>query len=307
MNKRLLLATILLVPALAALRPAPPADGEPAGVPVGTILAWWGLPRDLPVNFELCDGTWPDAKDAVFKWRKPDLRSHFIRGSETPQSFNPSAYIGDGQDQVNLTLPDTVKLTEKELPPHTHPMQHVHLIGDHVHLVGSDVELKVTDPNPKSHSHLLANHDHTLADHLHRMGEWVQVAPLTAGTGSDPFILVKDDSTADANTAFSGFSKLAANATSASLIKTGNVDGSLPLVGKGQGFVATKDLATGPGVKPVTHAPADTGAIDTSAPNSSDHTGPNITPGEQVPLQLGTVSFDNRPAYLDVVFIIRVK
>jgi hypothetical protein len=124
---RTLLSGLLLLGGLfLAVPQAPPLP--PGEVPIGTILSWWGDPKELPRGYELCDGTVVKTLDAVLRGRKPDLQSRFLRGAPDPRSFVPLAFAGGGLDEnalgnvpVNVVIADhAFALTPAQLRAHTH-------------------------------------------------------------------------------------------------------------------------------------------------------------------------------------------
>jgi hypothetical protein len=311
-----LVPAAVLVPAVALLLQQAPPPEPPGNVPIGTILAWWGEHDKLPPGFELCDGKQPEDREALFKFRKPDLRGQFLRGADTPQSFNPRADEGNGQDTVTLDLPDDAMLQEDQLPPHVHPMPHVHTIGNHAHAIGAhvhviaeDIELDPKDPPADAHTHEIPDHDHDVPLHGHTSQEHshtitVPVAKETAlvndavfnNPGETSVLIQTATNTPTTNAATVLIDDSPATTTA------GLADSTATDTGKGDGFTATEGLETGAGNAPTGLPVAQT---NTGQINGTAETGENDS--KQQPIELGEVEFDNRPAYFDVLWIIRVR
>ncbi len=75
----------------------PDIDGLKS-TPVGTIQMWSGLQTDIPLKWQLCDGT----------NGTPDLLSRFVKGAP------------DGVDSGAIGGEDTVPLDVTEIPAHGH-------------------------------------------------------------------------------------------------------------------------------------------------------------------------------------------
>jgi hypothetical protein len=288
---RRLLVVVALVPLLVALQNVAVFPPEPPGMlPVGSIVAWWGRPEQVPFGYEICDGKPSTDHDAIFRERKPDLRGRFLRGSDTPQSFNPRSYDTGGSDMVTVEIED-VLLQANQLPGHVHPMPHVHLLGDHEHDVDQDLTLATGDKS--SHTHLVSQHQHQVPDHVHPLdATWTE---LTLATGSDVNVTLLEQ----AGKVLTGSAQLPGNG-SQPFDETGNIAGAPPQSGKAQGTLATSTLGTTEGFDPATQKPDLTGPVD----------GPAITGlngSAQQPIGLEAGEADNRPAYMSVLWIIRIK
>ena len=77
-------------------------ENQASGVPVGTVLSWYGKLADIPDGFALCDGT----------NRTPDLRDRFVVGAGGEYAFGATG----GEKEVKLEATQ---------------------IGNHYHAVGS--------------------------------------------------------------------------------------------------------------------------------------------------------------------------
>ena len=75
---------------------------SPIGVPVGTVLSWYGKLADIPEGFALCDGT----------NGTPDLRDRFVVGAGGEYALGATG----GEKEVKLEATQ---------------------IGNHYHAVGS--------------------------------------------------------------------------------------------------------------------------------------------------------------------------
>jgi len=90
----------------------------PLSHPIGSIVMWSGILKEIPDGWFLCDGT----------EGTPNLTTRFIRGSR--DTFDPGGTGGT----------DTHTLVEAELPSHTHTVSdptHIHTAGDRSGAPGS--------------------------------------------------------------------------------------------------------------------------------------------------------------------------
>lgn len=71
-----------------------------AGVPVGTIVAFFGADMDIPDGWAACDGGPVPADSTLGVGRLPDLRGRFIRGSS---GMTRTEVVSGGQDEVERT------------------------------------------------------------------------------------------------------------------------------------------------------------------------------------------------------------
>lgn len=245
-------------------------ESEALDVPIGGILAWWGKATDIPHGFEVCDGTVVNTPKAVLRGPKPNLQDRFVRGARDHRSFVPQAFEGGGSDTITLGMNTGAHaLTVAELPSHSHSMR------SHSH----------TTPN---HSHAIAPHDHGM-DHVHQVDDHTH----TDGVGN----------AANAGTPGGGGSVS---------VLTPNASGTT------QGL-ATPPLRTQTPIHPTTFAAKRVTDANTAALGTANDGGGGATSTEPAS-NTGTIgsgaghshpiaaaAIDNRPAYLDVIFIIRVK
>lgn len=249
-------------------KPRPPAPE----IPIGGVILWWGRAVDIPEGFEACDGTVVSTKDAVLKGAKPNMQSKFVRGAENYRSFVPTEYSGGGNDSVSfqgVVEDHKFSLAAAQLPAHTHTVkEHAHDISAHTHAVGA-------------HTHAVAGHNHAVAGHVHSYGEVTVVDNGTlyfkTGTAADadssPIDSVKTVTVAASPTSSTALTTdTKALTTEAKALKT---DKSTDGLKTGQTALTTNP--TGAAAVEVTLAHAAKG------------------------------SFDNKPAYVDIVFLIRVK
>lgn len=116
-------------------------------LPSGTILIWSGIAANIPMGWQLCDGT----------NGTPDLRSRFVMGG------GGSVIVGTTGGSANYTL----TLSESNLPAHTHSMagittsaagSHTHSassggLPDHKHYFAGDDQLVfITEQAPEGRS-----------------------------------------------------------------------------------------------------------------------------------------------------------
>jgi hypothetical protein len=100
----------------------------PPGVPVGTVVAWWGNSANPPEGWVVCSGqTISDPQSPLNGMAVPDLRDKFVRG--TVGNVRPTAPTG-GVDTVNLAHSHTVH-------SHSHSMAHTHTVNNHTHDMGN--------------------------------------------------------------------------------------------------------------------------------------------------------------------------
>jgi hypothetical protein len=254
MNKQALLALPLFLLATASAREDPqqsppqnpPLDTgqrlaalEQVVVPVGGVILWWGDASALPPGFEVCDGTVPFHRNATLKERKPDLRDRFVKCAKDISGYRPRNALEGGANEtpVRRTLPYALK--PDDLPPHQHPIAHVHGL--------------------QAHTHGLPNHTHGLTSHQHLIGSWIDA--LLSGTGSQ--------------------------------VLTQNANGPASTQPGGAGN-------TGPGGAGSTEAGGGGQTLAASPAMSGSNATQNTGHFHEIP------SFDNRPAFLEMLYIIRV-
>ncbi|NOT29181.1 MAG: hypothetical protein HOP15_01895 [Planctomycetes bacterium] len=284
MNKASLLFLSAALVAISIPR-AQDSAAAPTEVPIGGIILWWGRAADIPAGFEACDGTVVTTKNAVLRGAKPNLESKFPRGAANYRNFVPQAFAGGGsdalaidEDAVKVSV-DPHKLTDAQLPAHDHtvgPLTHGDLFD---------------------HSHTVANHHHEM-DHLHLGG-----AHTHAGIATDAIVdKITSTSLPDAVPSDPQFPYLQSVTTTTtatggvsdpSAFKTG------PSITKGGPKTQTGDTA-----------PSTSTAGGPIAAHQETTTSPAGTSGE-IPLthqvKVTSTKLDNRPAFVDVVFLIRVK
>jgi hypothetical protein len=93
-----------------------------SGVPVGTVLAYWGPLTDIPDDYELCNGG-PPKPGATLRGDKPNLTSRFLRGAGdvvVDARTNPSGRGGMDETPAYTGETDGIALTVAQLPSHQH-------------------------------------------------------------------------------------------------------------------------------------------------------------------------------------------
>ena len=154
--------------------PRPQGQLAPAGeLPIGSIVAFWGLEADLPEGWEACDGQAVQTRDAVLRGPKPNLRERFLRGTSTSRTYRPRSYPNSGPVPPSAALRQTDPhvLTVAQLPSHGHPT------GSHSHAI---------PPASLAHTHATPDHQHRVLDHAHGLpGQAVTVTEGTASTISN--------------------------------------------------------------------------------------------------------------------------
>lgn len=273
MNRlRILLPISLLAIALIAVaftNPRSPQEGLSPSlhVPVGTILPWWGEYKEIPEGFEECDGRNPETRDAVFKYKKPDLRGRFLRGHENFKNFKPKAQNGGGSEDG----------------AHTHAMQHNH--GAHTHNLNTpDKDKDYKDPAGTTHEH---DHDHAhdLADHQHEFDaktKWIRVDPFPPAKdpkGNDVWILVHNEASPEPS-------------PNSPATTTKTIDPTTTIDPPSTGVASPQD--TDDGTVTIKGSDSTLGGDPPTGQSTESNTG-DVNDGELL------------PAYLDVIFIIRVK
>jgi hypothetical protein len=244
-------------------------------IPIGGVILWWGRAVDIPEGFEACDGTIVTTKDAVIKGAKPNLQNKFVRGAEDYRSFVPTEYAGGGSDSLNVkgAIDDhKFKITAAQLPAHTHTLKdHTHAIKEHTHAV-------------TGHTHTIPPHTHSIAAHTHEVDVVYSTATAVTSAGAG-------DTTATFVTA------IAAPGTVTTTFTTGaNAGASLT--------TSPTTLATGKNADGKTAANKDAALKTEPAAVATDSAG---TGAEITLSHTGTGILDNKPAYVDLVFLIRVK
>lgn len=126
-------------------------------IPVKGIIAFSGVEKDIPENWQLCNG----------QRGTPDLRDTFIMGS----TMDDVGKTGGSAD-IDQTLPEhTHRLDHHfhDIPGHTHTLSnHTHSIGNHSHSFTGG-----------SHSHSVNSHSHSMAhNHGGSTGATIIKAPI---------------------------------------------------------------------------------------------------------------------------------
>lgn len=85
------------------------------GIPIGTVLPWWGTVDAIPAGFELCDGRFPETRGAILKEPKPDLLGRFLKGAEDPRNFRPRSALMGGTNRSSATTGEH-HLTVSQIP-----------------------------------------------------------------------------------------------------------------------------------------------------------------------------------------------
>lgn len=247
MRTAIWITSALLFAALAAWSPrshqavavSASAPSAELAVPVGAVLLWWGIEREIPAGFEVCDGTLPLTKDALLKLRKPDLRGRFPKGVREPSGFRPESAASGGSNSLGAQSTDRHVLTPDQIPAHAHAIAHVHDLAPHAHATPT--------------------HDHPIGNHTHPIGDWTQTA--LPGGNTDQVLTTGSQATSQA----------AASGTTGS-----------------SGAAQTQAGGGGPS-GPAN--PAQSGA------NASAQSGHSHSLGGR----------DNQPAFLELLFIVRVR
>tara|TARA_Y100001937_G_scaffold46743_1_gene65617 strand:+ start:4158 stop:7574 length:3417 start_codon:yes stop_codon:yes gene_type:complete len=110
-----------------------------AGVPLGTIVIWYGSISNIPSGWSLCNGT------TVNGYATPDLRNKFVVGAWSD---------GANTNWPNLPPGDTGGSNVSSLPAHSHTINnHTHTINNHTHSFSA-----TTGSDSHTHSYNSANH-----------------------------------------------------------------------------------------------------------------------------------------------------
>jgi hypothetical protein len=204
-----------------------------------------------------------------------------------------------------------------DLPKHTHPMPHTHAAGSHTHVMAHTHSAADHTHPTGDHTHTLVDHTHPLGAHTHGLdnhthplgGKYVEgslglvgnpkrsyLEAASAGQSEDTGAAAPD--TTEGVTPplpDTGTSELDSKPPGQALDKTGGVVKPVPATGAGSGDIKT--------VANLTTAAADGATGDADPEVTEDNSTKAMLPLKHEPD--GTV--DNRPAYLDVLYIIRVK
>lgn len=304
-RSHVLILSSVLVGVLAVPRTQGTSATAATEVPIGGIILWWGRAADIPEGFEVCDGTSVTTKGAVLRGAKPNLESKFPRGAAAFRNFVPLAFTGGGTDTIDLgsgavgaSIEDHL-LTANQLPSHQHA------VGPLSHNVLNSSGGPNDPKNPPSlaHGHTagaleggrIVDHDHGF-DHVHNVDDHTH-----GGVPSVPVI----DGTEKKGTEKETFDFVES-------VTIGPTTGVTDLVSGGS-------FRTASPLDPVSFKADDTTdatGLVTSRDGGSIAAHPATTTGlegKSTPIHLAhTVSvtgaqLDNRPAFLDVVFLIRVK
>ena len=269
----------VLVAALSIQREQDAAPPLATEVPIGGIILWWGTAAEIPEGYEACDGTVVKTKDAVLRGAKPNLESKFPRGAPAYRSFAPQAFAGGGSDTIVLDKntvqlgidPHDFKLTVEQLSRHKHDIPRLtHTVDDHRHTSQGDPHGMDQDVAGGAHTH----------DGVPDINSATTLVDLNGGqpsTSDDPYLPSFTSTTTGA------VSKPPAFKTGASSKKDTDDDKGL-----------TTSTTNG---KP---------AAD-HADEKTDDTGASSQIVLQHKLSVTSTTIDNRPAFVDVVFLIHVK
>ena len=150
-------------------------NGEIKGwgmVPVGTIISWYcpaatvnaaNCNALLPSNWKICDGsTVSDAASPFNTKALPNLVDKFIRGGKADYT-DLAGTGGTNAQTISITAHSHTGVAHTHtIAAHTHTLSgHTHTIAAHTHTVPSHSH---TIP---SHSHDLGNHTHSTTSHRH--------------------------------------------------------------------------------------------------------------------------------------------
>lgn len=308
-SKPLLTSAALLLGAAFVLRaPALPRASQTAAtepfvsVPIGGIIMWWGRASEIPEGFEACDGTTVTTRDAVLRGAKPNLENRFPRGAPSFRSYIPTAFKGGGQDEFDIDQLASIladhQLTANQLPAHKHTLPSLkHTI------TGRPPK---TPPNSLAHTHTVDPKGSPQGSHRHGMDHVHPGAPhdhgLLQGNGSDnsnaealPAVLTENPA---GNQVF-GSTGDAREISPKKPFLTGPPEDST-----GSPMLQTdRDVFTLPDLVVSTEG----GTIDDHANEVTDSEGNTGTILLAHKLNAQLPKIDNRPAFLEVVFLIRVK
>lgn len=95
-----------------------PAPG--VTVPVGGVIMWWGSVANMPVNFELCDGSAPSTSGATLSGLKPDLRDRFPKGALPGTQNVQSTPTTGGSHTIAQGVSGGTAITVAQMPSHGH-------------------------------------------------------------------------------------------------------------------------------------------------------------------------------------------
>lgn len=129
-----------------------------AAVPVGGVVMWYGDVANIPLGFELCDGTAVTTAGATFQGNKPNLLDRFVKGAGIG-TITRAALSTGGTHTVSAQsglATDGRALSIAQMPSHTHTDSgHSHTIaGNQFRYAGVPrgvgigvVEASNTEPN----------------------------------------------------------------------------------------------------------------------------------------------------------------
>ena len=291
-------------------------NGEIKGfgtLPVGTIIDWYcpaatvnatNCNALLPSSWKICDGsTVSDAASPFNTKALPNLViDKFVRGGKADYT-NQAGVGGTNSQTVSVAAHShTVAAHTHSVPTHSHTLNsHFHIINNHTHTINSHSH---TFP---SHTHTLSGHTHYVYGHTHRWanvhpqwesgdGKWPSGMDINSdGDGIYYLALNHGDQTLYLDTQWRDF-----NTGSPSVSNTGSWSGSVS-------GASTTGSATNSGVQ--------TGATAASTSNAVASGADPVTPTVgSTPATIGTSlepltsnSFDNEPAYVNLMPIIRIK
>ena len=259
-------------------------DPAPASyqVPLGGIIDWYAFsPTDpVPDGYAICDGSTVTEPSSPFLGQTlPDLVDRFAMGVS---SVGATGTTG-GSNTANLS--------------HTHSgPSHSHSLPSHSHTGPSH-----THSGP-SHTHTLANHSHGGLNHRHRWVRFVQ-----ANLRFDTFNSGASDTELSANETMAGNDLGEEGSGTTTVAKsTGQSSEYFYTSGAMTGTTGRSDNTDGSGTLTTSSSgTGSTGAAGTG--NTGSWSGTSGSAGTGNTGSAGTSSFDNRPAWVGLLKIMRVR
>jgi len=286
-----------------------------AGFPIGIIVLWYGTVSNIPTNWALCNGSISNGVQT------PDLRKKFIAGvhSDTDVTGYKPNDTG-GSDNITLSIANLPAHTH-DLSNHTHTINsHTHDLSSHTHTINSHThDLSSHTHTINSHTHDLSNHTHAGAAHTHDLKPHAHDGTLNLSSAN---------SNGDEGCTQFGFGRTQCSGSAGLGVGTDGIDhiyGSTYYGGDrtartlsggdGQTGGPSNNTSDGSGTLtsngPSNNTSSGSGTLTSNGPsnNTSGSSGTLTSNGPSNNTSNSTgsgTSFDNRPAYYALCYIIKV-
>lgn len=304
-------------------------DPTPVGalVPVGGIIDWYAfdVAAVLPEGFEVCDGLpVEDVDSPFFGVNKPDLIDRFALGVATPAETGTTGGANSsdlGHEHGTGSHAHALASHQHTAPNHGHTMAHSHAGPGHAHNLSSHSHGMSHTHGGPSHAHSSA-HTHGTAAHRHKTAFYntsenywtvrdvnddaanLRVNNVSNSDGSGMTALARGNASDD----FQAYTWTGAPLTtnSVSTTSTGSTSGTTGGSSSGSTGGPSNNSSGSSGT-------ANTGGSSAGSTGSAGATATSASSGNTQDASAGTTAtagpsaHDNRPAYVGLLKLIRVR